>query len=53
MIAMLSLENVLAWAAQVSVLIGMGAILPAVFRIRHPRWANARTTWRPTKPEPP
>ncbi len=38
MIAMLSLENVLAWAAQVSVLIGMGAILPAVFRIRHPRW---------------
>src|SRR5207249_3219044 len=38
MIPMLSLQNVLAWAAQVLVLIGTGAILPAVFRIRHPRW---------------
>src|ERR1051326_795105 len=38
MTAMLSLQNVLAWAAQVSVLIGIGALLPQLLRIRHPRW---------------
>ena len=37
MIPVLSLENFLSWVAQVSVLALAGVILPAIFRIRHPR----------------
>jgi TonB family protein len=37
MMSLLSPQNILAWTAQVFLLISMGAILPAVFRIRHPR----------------
>jgi|SRR5438552_662604 len=37
MMPVLSLQNFLSWAAQVSVLALIGAALPAIFRIRHPR----------------
>src|SRR5205809_3901574 len=32
-----TLHNFLSWAAQVSVVALIGAVLPAIFRIRHPR----------------
>jgi TonB family protein len=38
MIAAASVENLLSWAAQVLVVASLGAILPIVFRIRHPQW---------------
>src|SRR5262245_2173294 len=37
MMAELSLENLLAWVLQVLVIGSIGALLPAIFRIRHPR----------------
>jgi hypothetical protein len=37
MTAELSVENLLAWALQVLVIGSIGALLPAIFRIRHPR----------------
>jgi TonB family protein len=37
MMPMLSLQNFFSWAAQVSVLALTGALLPAIFRIGHPR----------------
>ena len=41
----LSLQNFLSWAAQVSVIALAGAVLPAIFRIHHPRshlaWCHA------------
>ncbi len=37
MMPVLSLQNFLSWAAQVSVLALIGGVLPAIFRIRHPR----------------
>lgn len=37
MMPLLTLQNFLSWAAQVSLLALIGAVLPAFFRIRHPR----------------
>src|SRR5438105_10518834 len=31
------LNNVLSWAAQAFVIVSLGALLPLIFRIRHPR----------------
>src|SRR2546427_5332659 len=37
MIPELSLQNFLSWAAQVSAIALVGAVLPSIFRIHHPR----------------
>src|SRR4051812_45221447 len=37
MMPILSLQNLLSWSAQVGVLIGIGALLPKLFRLRDPR----------------
>src|SRR4029453_395232 len=35
--AALSLQNLMAWATQVCVIATLGALLPLLFRLRHPR----------------